>query len=185
MSTVELGPSPSGLKTWTDTRYCVKVSRLVISWLCENEKLTVKLLTFIICAYKTFCRLCNNDSERERKQAHTMSIVDAMALRWVIIQINYVTYLHTTISDINLFNVFTLLFVAWTISDAIPKKFAMNRARWWRLPRDPHGARRCVVRWCEIKMKWNVKTKRENSIDLVLSLICRWTWEARAITNGN
>jgi len=32
--TVELGPSPSGLKTCIETRYCVNVSRFVISWLC-------------------------------------------------------------------------------------------------------------------------------------------------------
>lgn len=47
--TVELGPSPSGLKTWIETTYCVKVSRYDISWvlIMEKTKLKVKISKII------------------------------------------------------------------------------------------------------------------------------------------
>jgi hypothetical protein len=51
----------------------------------------------------------------------------------VIIQINYSAYLNTTISDINLLNVFWL-FVSSAISYAVPEKFTVNCIKWRRLP---------------------------------------------------
>lgn len=116
--------------------------------------------------------------------------VDAHARRrWLIIQINYVTYLHTTISDINLFNVFTLLFVSRTISDAIAEKFAMNCAQRRRLPRHSHGARRCVVRcWRrekmeEDKMKWMFKWHK--SAVLAHANFVVWSWREQLWFGNN
>lgn len=34
--TVVAGPGPSGLNTCSDTKYCVYVFRLCISWLCKK-----------------------------------------------------------------------------------------------------------------------------------------------------
>lgn len=81
-------------------------------------------INFLHCCFSSIKRVANN----------------------VIIQINYSTYLNTTISDINLLNVFWL-FVSGAISYAVPEKFAMNRVSRRCFPRYSNRGGRCIVSW--------------------------------------
>lgn len=62
----------------------------------------------------------------------------------VIIQTNYSTYLNTTISDINLFNVFCLL-VSCSVRYTVAEEFTMDRfsRRWF--PRYSNRGGRCIM----------------------------------------
>lgn len=148
IKTVELGPSPSGLKTWSDTRYWVNVSRFVISWLYMNEsatKRTEKILNFLHCRFLyLLCFFFFSAFQSAVKRTANK----------LIIQINYGTYLNIAISDINLLNVFRL-FVSSAISNAIPEKFSMNRVSRRRLPRNSYGGWRCVVGFFASTRNWN------------------------------
>lgn len=90
----------------------------------------------------------------------------AAAANKVIIQINYSAYLNTTISDINLLNVFWLL-VTGAISNSVPEEFTMNGVSRRGFPGYSNRGWRCIMSLRKRKRKERkTRTMEERNLNI-------------------